>query len=276
MTALVGLRPEACFAMAMGAIRTASAAAKSQVQALFDSLALEYVREREQQLSFVSQKRIVIEMLLGSRGRLLEVGCGPAMMLPDLLGMGFDVRAIDVSGEMIRRARQRMSGHPLARRCQLAVGDVERLEFGEGAFDVVLAMGVLEYLPACDAALREMVRVLRPGGQLVLTVPNRAAAYHVASSVYLAARRLVGRPRRTEFPAKPCLPWKLDRQLAGLGMRKLESRACNFIFFPLKELHVRASDALNRALAPLARLPIAPFLGAQYIVKAQKTAWRFA
>jgi ubiquinone/menaquinone biosynthesis C-methylase UbiE len=262
--------------MGMGGIRTASAPAKSRVEALFDSLALEYVRERERQFSFISQKRIVMEMLLGSRGRLLEAGCGPGIMLPDLLAMGFEVRAIDVSAEMVRRAEQRMSGHPLARRCRLAVGDVERLEFGEGAFDVVLAMGVLEYLPACDGALREMVRVLRPGGHLVLTVPNRAAAYHMASSAYLAARRLVGRPRRSAYPAKPCLPWALDRQLAGLGMRKLESQACNFIFFPLKELHEGASDALNRALAPISRLPIAQLLGAQYVVKTQKTAWRSA
>ena len=80
----------------MGAIRTASDSAKSRVQALFDSLALEYVHEREQQVSFVSQKRIVIQMLLGGRGRLLEVGCGPGVMLPDLLALGFDVRAIDV------------------------------------------------------------------------------------------------------------------------------------------------------------------------------------
>ena len=260
----------------MSAIRTAAAPAKAQVQALFDSLALEYVRDRERQFSFVSQKRIVVEMLMGSRGRLLEVGCGPGIMLPDLLAMGFEVHGIDVSAEMIRRAEQRMSGHPLGKRCRLAVGDVERLECGEGSFDAVLAMGVLEYLPRYDVALHEMVRVLRPGGCLVLTVPNRAAAYHVSVSAYLAARRLVGRPRRAAYPANPCLPWVLDRQLAALGMRKIESQACNFIFFPLKELHERASDALNRALAPLSRLPIAPLLGAQYVVKTQKTAWRYA
>src|SRR5919197_762452 len=187
----------------MAAARTIANPAKAQVQALFDSLALEYVRERERQFSFISQKRIVVEMLMGSRA------------------------------------------------------------------------GVLEYLPSRDAALREMVRVLRPGGHVVLTVPNRAAAYHVAASTYLAVRRLLGRPRRAAYPAKPCLPWQLDRQLAALGMRKLESQACNFIFFPLKELHERASDALNRALAPLSRLSVAPLLGAQYIVKAQKTAWRY-
>ena len=260
----------------MGEARSAPASAKSQVEALFDSLALEYVRERERQFSFVSQKRIAVGMLLGGRGRLLEVGCGPGIMLPDLLAMGCEVHAIDISAEMIRRAEQRMSGHPLARRCHLGVGDVERLEFGEGSFDAVLALGVLEYLPAREGALREMLRVLKPGGHLVLTVPNRAAAYHLAASAYLAVRRLVGRPRRTAYPAMPCLPWTLDRELAELGMRKIESQACNFIFFPLKEMHERASDALNRALAPISRLPIAPLLGAQYIVKAQKTAWRYA
>src|SRR5919108_5141528 len=98
----------------MAAARTIANPAKAQVQALFDSLALEYVRERERQFSFISQKRIVVEMLMGSRGRLLEVGCGPGIMLPDLLALGFEVHAIDVSAEMIRRAEQRLASHPLA------------------------------------------------------------------------------------------------------------------------------------------------------------------
>jgi hypothetical protein len=44
-------------------------------------------------------------------------------MLPDLLAMGFEVQGIDLSGEMIRRGRQRMAGHPLERRAPLDVGD---------------------------------------------------------------------------------------------------------------------------------------------------------
>jgi ubiquinone/menaquinone biosynthesis C-methylase UbiE len=260
----------------MAQARTAAAPPKAEVQALFDSLALEYMRERERQFSFISQKRIVIDMLRGARGRLLEVGCGPAIMLPELLAMGLEVQGIDVSVEMIRRATQRMSGHPLAARCRIALGDVERLQFAAASFDAVLAMGVLEYLPARERALREMARVLKPGGHVVLTVPNRASAYHMARAAYLGARRLVGRPRRTAYPALPCLPWELDRDLDAAGLRKVASAACNFIFFPLRELHERASEALNRALAPMSRLPIAPLLGAQYIVKAQKTAWRCA
>ena len=250
------------------------AAAKAKVEALFDSLAFEYVLERERQYSFVTQKRIVMDLLRGSRGQLLEVGCGPGVMLPDLLAMGFDVHGIDVSAEMIRQAEQRMAASALAARCKLAVGDIENLRYADASFDAVLAMGVLEYLATYKAALREIARVLKPGGHVVLTVPNRASAYHVARGAYLGLRQLIRRPRSSSFVANPCLPWSLDRQLRAAGLRKVESRACNFIFFPLKEAHERASEALNRALTPLAGSPVAPFLGAQYIVKAQKTAWR--
>jgi ubiquinone/menaquinone biosynthesis C-methylase UbiE len=241
---------------------------KTQVEALFDSLALEYVRDRERQFSFIAQKRIVIEMLSGVRGRLLEVGCGPAVMTPDLLAMEFEVQGIDVSREMIRRADLRMTGHPLAKRCKFATGDLERLQFPDAFFDAVLAMGVLEYLPDYAPALREIYRVLKPGGIAVLTVPNRVSAYHLARSGYQRLRR---RRAANSYCHNPCVPWSLDRQLAAAGLSKRESRACNFIFFPLKELHAPASDALNRALMPISRMALARVLGAQYLVKAQRT-----
>src|SRR5258708_14716058 len=91
---------------------TAALSYKPQVEALFDSLALEYLRERERQFSFLSQKRVAIEFLGGARGRLLELGCGPAPMMPELLAMGYEVPGIDVSTELIRRPPPRMAGHP--------------------------------------------------------------------------------------------------------------------------------------------------------------------
>lgn len=253
---------------------------KANVEAMFDSLALEYVRERERQVSFRSQKRIAIDMLAGTRGRLLEVGCGPAVMTPELLAMGFEVHGIDMSKEMVRRARQCMTGHPLEKRCQFELGDIERLRFAPGTFNAVLCMGVLEYLPQYARAVAEIERVLAPGGIVVLAVPNRASAYHVARAGYVALRSLERRLRRRSAPPgvahNRCVPWKLDRELAAAGLRKVESQACNFIFFPLQELLPRASESLNRALLPLAPSAVAPLLGAQYIVKAEKTAWRSA
>jgi MPBQ/MSBQ methyltransferase len=152
---------------------TRELSAKHEVRALFDSLALEYVRSREHQFSFVAQKRLVVGMLAEARGRLLEVGCGPAVMTPDLLAMGFQVQGVDVSPEMLRRARLRMAGHPLAQRCRFSAGDFEQLAFPDACFDAVLAMGVLEYLADYGAALREIHRVLRPGGIAMLAGPLR-------------------------------------------------------------------------------------------------------
>ena len=257
-------------------VGTAPLSAKAQVEALFDSLALEYLRERERQVSFLSQRRIAIDFLGGAKGRLLEVGCGPAVMMPELLAMGFEAHGIDVSSEMIRRARQRMAGHPLEKRCSFSVDDVERLHVAEGSYDAVLCMGVLEYLPRYSRALAEISRVLRPGGIAVLALPNRASAYHVARAAYVSLRaferRLRGRRNPYRLAHNRCVPWRFDRELAAKSLRKLQSRACNFMFFPLQELAPRLADALNRALLPLSGAWFAPLLGAQYVVKVQKAA----
>src|SRR5258707_11950502 len=101
--------------------RTAPLSSKAQVEALFDSLALEYLRERERQVSFLSQKRIAIEFLGGAKGRLLELRCGPAPVMPELLAIGYEGHGLGISSEMIRRARQRMAGHPLEKRCKFSV-----------------------------------------------------------------------------------------------------------------------------------------------------------
>ena len=256
--------------------RTVPLSAKAQVEALFDSLALDYVRGRDREVSFLSQKAIAIDFLGDAKGRLLEVGCGPAVMTPELLAMGFDAHGIDVSCEMVRRARQRMAGHPLEKRCQFSVDDVERLHIAEGTYDAVLCMGVLEYLPRYSRALAEIARVLKPGGVAVIALPNRASAYHLVRDGYRQLRALERRLRGRRVPYcmahNRCVPWQFDRELARAGLVKDESRACNFMFYPLQELAPRVANSLNRALLRFSAARFAPFLGAQYIVKAKKVA----
>jgi ubiquinone/menaquinone biosynthesis C-methylase UbiE len=250
--------------------------AKADVQAMFDALALEYVRTREQQFSFVAQKRLALDMLGEVRGRILEVGCGPAVMAPELLAMGLEVHGVDLSREMVHRARQRMAGHPLEKQCRFAVGDVEDLPYPDDFFDSLLAMGVLEYLPTYQRALQSVARVLKPGGVAVFTLPNRASTYHLARGAYeglrAGVRRLGRRPAGAACAQKLCLPWRFDRQLVQAGLLPEESAACNFVLFPLKELAPRLSDSANRLLHPLARWRLARVLGAQYVVKARRRA----
>jgi SAM-dependent methyltransferase len=95
--------------------------------------------------------------------RLLDVGCGTGHHLARYRRLGFAVVGVDGSAEMLALARVANPGVPLQR------ADLQKLPFPDAAFDVVLSIEVLRYLPDPAPALREMARVLRPGGVLVAT-----------------------------------------------------------------------------------------------------------
>lgn len=239
-----------------------------------DELAPAYARERDSQYSFQVQKHIVLGMLDGVSGRVLDAGCGPAVMEPALLDLGLEVDAIDVSPEMVRLGQARIASHPRAGRCRIRVGQVERLDCPDGRYDVILAMGVLEYVDDHAAVLREMQRALAPGGRLVLSVPNRHSAFCFTRAACRGVAAAL-RGRRTEAApptnANRCIPWRLDEELARIGLRKREGRFCNFIVFPLCDLSPRLSEVANRALSWLSATPLA-IAGNQYVVKAEKPA----
>src|SRR6185369_15951034 len=119
-----------------------------------------YVRSRERQHSFLAQRELVLS-LLPPGGRVLDVGCGPAVMADELLRRGSEVWGVDVAAQMIALGEERLRGHPDAARCRLRVGSLERLPYPDGAFDALIAMGVLEYVIDRPHALAEVHRVLR-------------------------------------------------------------------------------------------------------------------
>ena len=100
---------------------------------------------------------------LPATARVLDVGCGPGTITADLaarLPEG-QVVGIDRSGDVLAAARREAGGRANVR---FEVGDVYRLAFGDGAFDVVHAHQVLQHLSDPVGALTEMRRVSRPGG----------------------------------------------------------------------------------------------------------------
>jgi SAM-dependent methyltransferase len=99
----------------------------------------------------------------GARPRLLEVGCGTGGLLREMASWA-DAYGLDVSGEAVGYCRER----GLATVCQ---GSVNALPFLDGTFDGVIGVDVLEHLDDDEGALRELLRVCRPGGRLVATVP---------------------------------------------------------------------------------------------------------
>jgi ubiquinone/menaquinone biosynthesis C-methylase UbiE len=103
---------------------------------------------------------------------VLDVACGTglvALAAARAVGTTGAVLGIDLSGHMIDAARQRAKAHELSN-TSFARMDAEALELPDAGFDVVLCSLGLMYLPDVERALREMRRVLRPGGRLGLAV----------------------------------------------------------------------------------------------------------
>lgn len=133
-------------------------------------------------------RRSIIEVLLrhavaGTDNRILDVGAGTGATSLALRRFG-RVLGIDLSPEAMQIARDR--GLAVARM------DATALALPDASFDVVVALDVLEHLENDAACVRELVRVLRPGGVLLVTVP----AYNWLWSSHDVANHHVRRYRR--------------------------------------------------------------------------------
>ncbi|NOZ63968.1 MAG: methyltransferase domain-containing protein [Caldiserica bacterium] len=113
--------------------------------------------------------RNLLDALVEKKGTVLDVGCGRGEILNkicahyDLKGVG-----LDISIEAIKIAR---FYNPLVN--QYWVGDAESLPFRDNSFDLVISLDTLEHLSSPLTALEEMVRVLKPGGKLLVYTLNK-------------------------------------------------------------------------------------------------------
>lgn len=125
-------------------------------------------------------------------GDLLDVGCGPGMMVRGLLDSRpgeFRITALDRSPAMVQACARRATG---ASNVRALVGRIEAMPLPDACFDVVLAMGVLEYIDV-SAALAEITRVTRPGGLVLVTMLNPASPYRFLEwNVYWPLLRALG------------------------------------------------------------------------------------
>ncbi len=109
----------------------------------------------------------LLALLPVQMGRLLDIGTGTGQMLELLAPRISDGIGLDASRAMLALARARLS-RPGLTHCSVRLGDMYRLPMPDGAFDHVVLQMVLHYAEDPEAALAEAVRVLRPGGTLVV------------------------------------------------------------------------------------------------------------
>jgi SAM-dependent methyltransferase len=98
-------------------------------------------------------------------GSVLDVGCGRGLMLADLARRGWRAVGVEMSDAASRHAREVLG-------LDVRVGDLADCRFEAGAFDVVCFFHVLEHLRDPGEALAEARRVIKPGGRLLIEVPN--------------------------------------------------------------------------------------------------------
>jgi len=100
-------------------------------------------------------------------GRILEVGVGTGLALP-LYMRKHRVVGIDLSPDMLRRAEKKVTAEKLANIEGLAEMDAANLAFSDSAFDAAVAMFVMTVVPDAPRVLAEMMRVVKPGGRVVI------------------------------------------------------------------------------------------------------------
>jgi len=118
----------------------------------------------------------ILDLALRERtpGDALDVGCGTGFLSFELAARGYRVTGIDFAPSMLAEARRKAAERGVAIRFEH--GDAEQLTFPSQSFDLVITRHVLWTLPHPDLAIDEWIRVLRPGGRLVIVDSQADAA----------------------------------------------------------------------------------------------------
>ena len=178
-------------------------------------------------LTAALEMRLLLELAGPLAGRqLLDVGCGDGALACTVAARGASVTGVDPDLAMLAAARARALDQGLHVRC--LEGSLERLPFPDASADLVVAVTVLCFVPRAGVAVRELARVLRPGGRLVLGELGRW-------STWAALRRVRGwRGSSTWSAATFRSAAHLRALAAGAGLTVGPVRGA--IFYPPLEL----------------------------------------
>ena len=109
--------------------------------------------------------------------RVLEVGFGAGTDFIQWLRAGARASGIDLTPEALENLTRRVEAYQLPAPEQIMVADAEQLPFPADSFDLGYSFGVLHHSPDTEKAIAELVRVIRPGGEIKIMLYNRHSVY---------------------------------------------------------------------------------------------------
>jgi ubiquinone/menaquinone biosynthesis C-methylase UbiE len=249
----------------------------------FDSVAKRYwedcyatIASNHHALLLQRRREAVINLLGGTGGMTLELGCGPGVFISDLAEAAPYVVA-DLSSAMVQLAMERGRDNVLGG-VQLSV---DKLPFSARTFDLVIATGVLEYLPEIRPSLAEIHRILRPGGIAVISFPSRQPwgnmLRQLGKPLDPLVRAALGRTLGPEDKAAGKLchrryrPHTIKRSFSSAGFTVERCVRLHYFYFPFDALFFQASKKVDYVLHRLAlTVPFLRLLGQTHIWRVSK------
>jgi SAM-dependent methyltransferase len=221
------------------------------------------------------------ELAMPVRSDVLEIGCGAGLISVALAQRGYVVKATDLVAPMLELTRQAAKKAQVTQFIETTQCDIHLLPFPNESFMLVMAIGVLPWLPSLNEPMLEMVRVLRPDGHLIVTTDNHWSFIRVLNPFVWARLLGIRIPDRLRFwkrhnqpVTSRCSVRDFDARLPGLGLGKIYGKTLGFgPFWLLNRLLPQAFGVkLHHGLQCLAEtgVPLLRCAGAQYITLSKK------
>jgi SAM-dependent methyltransferase len=169
---------------------------------------------------FKRRREVIKDVLPKKPGIALDVGCGLGVYSLDLCLFGYEVLAIDISKSYLEKCKILKSR--VGKEWHLILADAQNLPLRKGCLDLLLCSEVLEHVPDMLKALVEMIKLLKRGGILVLSIPSR-----------FSFTEALGVVREHLHKVNPI--W-LRNTLCKSGFLCVEERFCNFAIYPVMTL----------------------------------------
>jgi len=200
--------------------------------------------------------------------RVLEVGFGAGTDLVQWLRAGARVSGIDLTEEALTNVRHRIRVYGLPEPESLQVADAEKLPFPSNSFDLGYSWGVLHHTPNTAQALKELVRVVRPGGEIKVMLYNRHGMY--ALKMWTKNALLKGRPWKS-------LRWVICNYVESPGTQAFTEREVREMLAPLGLTEIRLHPFItnnDRVVSPgLAHRLGAVVVGTILALTGKRLAW---